>query len=128
MLCGVALRCLIVDDNGEFLDAARELLRRERFDVVGVASNAADALALAAELEPDLVLVDIYLGRDDGFELARRLVTGTDGAGPAVILISTYAEKDLADVIAASPAAGFLTKSELSRASIHAALARGEGS
>ena len=118
----MALRCLIVDDNREFVDAARDLLRRERIDVVGVASNATDALRLAAELQPDLALVDIYLGRDNGFDVARRLAAETDGPRPAVILISTYAEKDLADVIAGSPAVGFLSKSELSGAAIHAAL------
>jgi DNA-binding NarL/FixJ family response regulator len=118
----VALRCLIVDDNRDFLAAARDLLRRERVDVVGIASTAAEAVRLAAELRPDVALVDIYLGREDGFTLARRLADGTDGQAPVVILISTYAEKDLADVIAASAAAGFLSKSELSRAAIHAAL------
>ena len=124
----VALRCLIVDDNQEFLDAARDLLRRERVEVVGVASTTTEAVRLAAELRPDVALVDIYLGRENGFALARRLADGADGHRPAVILISTYAEKDLADVIAASAAAGFLSKSELSGAAIHAALGLGERS
>ena len=116
----VALRCLIVDDNPDYLDAARDLLRQESLDVVGVASSAAEALRLVAELRPDVALVDIYLGADNGFDLARRLADG--GARPAVIMISTYAENDLADAIADSPAVGFVPKSELSRAAIHAAL------
>jgi DNA-binding NarL/FixJ family response regulator len=128
MLGAVAVRCLIVDDNREFLDAARDLLRRERVDVVGVASSAAEAVRLAAELRPDVALVDIYLGREDGFDLARRLAAGADGHRPAVILISTYAEKDLADIIAASAAAGFLSKSELSGAALHAVLGGGKRS
>ncbi len=118
----MALRCLIVDDNGDFLDAARELLRRERVDVVGVASNSAEALQRVAELRPDVTLVDIYLGPESGFDLARRLAEGSDGVRCAVILISTYAEKDFADVVAASPVAGFLSKSDLSREAIHATL------
>jgi DNA-binding NarL/FixJ family response regulator len=116
----VALRCLIVDDNPDYLDAARDLLRQESLDVVGVASSAAEALRLVAELRPDVALVDIYLGADNGFDLARRLADGD--ARPAVIMISTYAENDLADAIADSPAVGFVPKSELSRAAIHAAL------
>ena len=118
----MAVRCLIVDDNREFLAAARDLLQRERVDVVGIASSGAEAVRLAAELQPDVALVDIYLGEENGFALARRLADGTEGHRPVVILISTYAEKDLADVIAASAAAGFLSKSELSGAAIHAAL------
>jgi CheY-like chemotaxis protein len=123
----VALRCVIVDDNREFLQAASDLLRRERLDVVGVASAAAEAVQLTGDLQPDVVLVDIYLGRENGFALARRLASsGADGSCPAVILISTYAEKDLADVIAASAAAGFVSKSELSAAAIQAVLGRSE--
>ena len=124
----MSLRCLIVDDNPEYLSAASDLLRREQLDIVGMASSAGEAIRLAAELRPDVALVDIYLGREDGFDLARRLADGADGHRPAVILISTYAEKDLADVIAASAAAGFLSKSELSGAAIHAALGLGERS
>jgi two-component system, NarL family, nitrate/nitrite response regulator NarL len=122
----VALRCLIVDDNPDYLDAARDLLRQEDLDVVGVASSAAEALRMVADLRPDVVLVDIYLGADNGFDLARQLAGGDGDAPPAVIMISTYAENDLADAIAESPALGFVPKSELSRAAIHAALGRPE--
>jgi DNA-binding NarL/FixJ family response regulator len=122
MLDTVALRCVIVDDNGEFLEAARQLLGREGLDVVAVASDAAEAVRLVAALQPDVALVDVYLGGEDGFELAPRLMDGNDGVRPAVLLISTYSERDLAELIAASPAAGFLSKSELSGAAVHAAL------
>jgi len=107
----VALRCLIVDDNGGFRDAARSLLEREEIDVVGVASNSAEACARVAELHPEVVLVDIALGADSGFELARTLAR--DG-GPKLILISTLPEVDFADLIEASPAVGFIAKAELS--------------
>jgi DNA-binding NarL/FixJ family response regulator len=118
MLTVVTLRCLIVDDNREFLAAARDLLSRERVEVVGLASSAEEAVRMVAEFRPDVALVDVYLGADNGFDLARRLAVGTDGFRPAVILISTYAERDLADLIAASPAAGFVAKSDLSRAAV----------
>jgi DNA-binding NarL/FixJ family response regulator len=120
----VTFRCLIVDDNPEFLAAARDLLRSEQVDVVGVASTGAEAVRMVGELRPDVTLVDVYLGPENGFDLALRLAGGEEEPRPVVIMISTYAEKDLADVIAASPAAGFLPKSELSAAAIHTVLRR----
>jgi DNA-binding NarL/FixJ family response regulator len=107
----LALRCLIVDDNGGFRDAARSLLEREQIEVVGVASNSAEARSRVAELHPEVVLVDIALGAESGFELARALACER---GPQLILISTLPEVDLVDLIAASPAVGFIAKSELS--------------
>jgi DNA-binding NarL/FixJ family response regulator len=105
------LRSMIVDDSGRFLAAARNLLQREGVEVVGVAATAAEALKVAEELRPDVALVDIDLGEESGFDVAQRLVEAAEGS---VVLISSYAERDFADLIAASPAVGFLSKSELS--------------
>jgi DNA-binding NarL/FixJ family response regulator len=118
----VTLRILIVDDNRSFLDAARGLLEREGLRVAGVASTAAEARRRAEELRPDVVLVDITLGTESGFELARRLAGQARDAGSAIILISTHAEADFADLIADSPATGFLPKSELSADAIRRVL------
>ena len=107
------VRCLIVDDNRAFLDAARTLLEREGLTIAGVASTSAEALREAKALRPDVVLVDVWLGEESGFELARRLVADDD-RGVVVILISTRSEAELADLVALSPAAGFLSKEELS--------------
>ena len=114
MLAGVTLRCLIVDDNWSFLDAARALLEREGISVAGVAATATEAIASADELDPDVVLVDVVLGEESGFQLARRL----DEAGFAVVMISTHSESDVDDLVTESPAAGFLSKSALSAAAI----------
>jgi DNA-binding NarL/FixJ family response regulator len=108
----VPLRVLIVDDNASFLDAALVLLERQGLCVAGVAMTSSEALQQAAVLKPDVVLVDISLGRESGFELAQRLTKG--GGQAAVILISTHAESDFADLIAESPATGFLPKLDLS--------------
>jgi CheY-like chemotaxis protein len=117
-LVSVALRVLIVDDNPSFLDAAGALLTREGQCVVGVASTTAEALRRAKELTPDVVLVDITLGPESGFELARRLAEQDGESWPLVILISTHDREDFADLIAESPAAGFVPKSELSAEAI----------
>ena len=88
--------------------------------VAGVASSIAEALRKARALRPDLILVDIGLGDESGFDLARLLAQdgqsgqGALGGGTEVILISTGAEADYREMIDDSPAAGFLAKSELS--------------
>jgi two-component system, NarL family, nitrate/nitrite response regulator NarL len=107
------LRCLLVDDNEAFLEAASLLPEREGVTVVGVASSIAEALQQARALRPDVILVDIGLGEESGFDLARLLAEDGQG-GAEVILISTGAEADYSELIDESPAAGFLTKSTLS--------------
>ena len=112
------LRCLIVDDSPHFLEAARGLLERDGVTVVGVASTGFDAIQRIRELRPDVTLLDIDLGTESGFEVARRLQREA-GPGPSpVILISTHSEEDLADLIAASPALGFLAKAALSASAV----------
>ena len=121
----MAIRCLIVDDSPRFAQAAGELLADEGIDVLGVAASGEEAVRLARDLRPDLALVDIDLAGESGVAVARRLCAEEPGrlAG-AVILISTHAEEEFAELIAASPAVGFLAKSELSADAI-AALLRG---
>ena len=82
--------------------------------VAGVASSIAQALRQARALRPDLILVDIGLGDESGFDLARLLARDGHGGSADVILISTGAETDYREMIDDSPAAGFLAKSELS--------------
>jgi DNA-binding NarL/FixJ family response regulator len=113
------LRSLIVDDNAGFLDAARASLERQGVVVIGVASSCAEAVRLAGKLRPDVALVDIDLGDESGFDVARRLAGRDGGELSPVVLISAYPEGDFAELIAASPALGFLSKSDVSAASIH---------
>jgi DNA-binding NarL/FixJ family response regulator len=112
------LRCVIVDDSRRFLDAARGLLESEGVEVVGVASTGAEALHQVEQLRPDVTLVDIDLGGESGFDVARRLDRDADSPPPRMILVSTHSEQDYADLIVASPAVGFLPKSALSAAAI----------
>jgi DNA-binding NarL/FixJ family response regulator len=113
----VPLRSLIVDDSQSFLEAARVLLEREGLTVAGVASTGAEALWQVAMVRPDIVLIDISLGEESGVDLARLLESDL-GPEATVILISTRAEEDVAELIAESPAAGFLPKAELSASAI----------
>lgn len=116
----MSMRCLLVDDSARFLEAARALLERGGVQVVGVASTGAEAVARVHDLAPDVVLVDLDLDGENGFDLARRLA----GDSPAVILISTHSLEDFQELIAASPAHGFLHKSELSAQALRELLGR----
>jgi CheY-like chemotaxis protein len=118
----MALRCLIVDDSADFREAARVLLEQEGVTVVAVASSGEEALAYAHELRPDVTLIDIDLGGESGFAVARELVDDGSADAGSVILVSAHAEEDFADLIEASPAAGFVSKSDLSTAAIGALL------
>ena len=110
---GCDVRCLIVDDSADFRDAASAMLERAGISVVK-ASNSAEALKYYEDFHPDVALVDIDLGGEDGFVLAEQLDRASIPSTLAVILVSTYAESDLAEMIDASPAVGFLQKFSLS--------------
>src|SRR3954451_24594227 len=122
------LRCLIVDDNASFREEVRGLLAEQGLEVVGGAGSAAEARRRIAELRPDVALIDIDLGDESGLELARQLgeQPGRD-AVPHLILISTHDEAEYADLIEASPAIGFLAKTDLSAATIRQMLAAIDG-
>jgi DNA-binding NarL/FixJ family response regulator len=117
------MRCLIVDDSADFRDAATDMLERAGIDVVGVACSAAEALTRHADLRPDVTLVDVELNGESGFDVIEQLHAG-DGPAPSTILISTHSEQDYAEMIAASPALGFLAKFALSPAAIRGLLGR----
>ena len=124
----MSLRCVIVDDSPGFLRSARALLESEGLAVVGVAATGAEAVEQAGALKPDVLLVDIDLGPESGFDLARRIQAEAGLSPVKVILISTHAEEDFAELIAVTPVAGFLPKAELSAGAIRDLLgADGEG-
>ena len=112
------MRCVIVDDNRDFLDAATRLLEHQGISVVAVASSSAEGLQCVENLRPDVTLVDIDLGEESGFELVERLHRNGFGAAVPTILISTHAEEDFAELVAASPALAFIPKAALSGAAI----------
>jgi DNA-binding NarL/FixJ family response regulator len=118
----MARRVLIVDDNGAFRAAARQLLERAGFAVVAEAESGAGAVEEAKAHVPDLAIVDVQLPDFDGFEVAERL-SGLV-VPPRVILISSLDGADFGALVAASSALGFLPKAELSGSLVDALLAR----
>jgi two-component system, NarL family, nitrate/nitrite response regulator NarL len=109
----MGVRCLIVDDSLRFLEAAGSRLSRGGTAVVGTATTSAEALQEAERLRPDVVLVDVSLGEENGIELSHELAARFDG-DLKIVLISTRAEQDLVELLVASPAVGFIPKSKLS--------------
>jgi len=116
----VTLRSLIVDDSETFLASARRLLESQGVEIVGTATSGAEALDLAAELSPDLALVDVELGDEDGLAVAGELLTRSPET--RVVLISTYGRDEMQDLISTSSTVGFLPKSRLSGDAVRALL------
>jgi DNA-binding NarL/FixJ family response regulator len=116
------VRCLLVDDNETFVEIARRVLESNGVEVAGTASNIAEAVLRVSELRPDVVLIDVMLGDENGFDLAR-LLAELDARDLAVIMISSGTEDDYCDLMADGTALGFLTKTELSADGIRRLLA-----
>jgi two-component system nitrate/nitrite response regulator NarL len=117
----VHLRAVIVDDSKPFLVSASSLLESQGVEVVGTATSSAEALELSETLGPDLALVDVELGKEDGFALAKAM--GSRFPKTRVILISTYSVDEIRDLLDMSPVVGFISKKSLSGVAIRDLLA-----
>jgi CheY-like chemotaxis protein len=111
----MTVSCLLVDDNQAYLTLARDLLVGQGVEVLGTARSGVEALRLADELAPDVVVLDVQLGDESGIDVARALAAA---GGPPVVLISTHAEDDLRELIGDSPVLGFVPKRRLAAAAI----------
>lgn len=119
-------RIVIVDDDPAFLATVREVLEAEGFVVAGEALTGLDGVAVAAEVDPDLVLVDVNLPDIDGFEVANRLADLA--AAPLVVLTSIRSAVDFGGLIASSGARAFVTKADISGEALAALLGEQAGS
>jgi DNA-binding NarL/FixJ family response regulator len=110
-----AIRIVLVDDNPGFSEAAREVLQRGGLAVLAIACSGHQAVEVVARCQPDVVLVDVFLGEESGFDVARQLALITDAK---IVLISAHAEDDLIELVAGSEAIGFVPKAQLSATAI----------
>jgi DNA-binding NarL/FixJ family response regulator len=115
----VAQRIVIVDDFAPFRETARTLLETEGFEVVGEAEDGLGAVQVAADVAPDVVLLDVHLPDIDGFEVARRL---QDLPSPPIVIL-TSSRDDYRGLVDASAARAFVLKDELSGDTLAEALA-----
>jgi DNA-binding NarL/FixJ family response regulator len=104
----MSIRVLLADDHRMLREGLRRSLADEGFDVVGEADNGEQAVRLAAELRPDVILMDVSMPEMDGVE-ATRAIRATDSES-RVLMLTMHADKDvLADAIRAG-ASGYLVK------------------
>lgn len=86
------LRVLIVDDHLLYAEALSLLLREQDLDVVGIAGDGRQGLAVATELQPDLVLMDIEMPLMDGITATRRIRDQLPGTRVVVMTALTGEE------------------------------------
>ena len=115
-----SVRVLIVDDQEPFRSAARMVVEMaDGFEVAGEAESGEEGVDLAAELRPDLVLMDVMLPGIDGLEATRR-ITATDGA-PRVLVMSTHESEEFSDAAMEAGAIAFIPKSQFGMDDLEAA-------
>jgi DNA-binding NarL/FixJ family response regulator len=112
---------VIVDDHDGFRAFARALLEADGFEVVGEASTGLTGITAAAELRPDVVLVDVMLPDLDGFAVCERITADNDP--PDVVLTSSHDVSNYRQNLQRSRACGFIPKGELSGRAISAVMA-----
>jgi DNA-binding NarL/FixJ family response regulator len=113
------IKVLIVDDDPSFRSAALGLLAARGYQVVGESGCGAEGLALASELRPDAVLLDVNLPDADGLTVAARL---TAAGGARVLLTSSDSRAVPERLVRSSGAAGFVAKEDLADAALDAYL------
>ena len=106
---GGAVRILIADDHRLFAESLMAVLSEdERVDVVGIAEDGQEAVELTAELQPDVVLMDLKMPVIDGFEATRRI---REAGLETQILILTGTDQEIgSEDAAAAGASGYLRK------------------
>jgi DNA-binding NarL/FixJ family response regulator len=104
------LRLLLVDDHQVVLEGLRSMLasQRERVEVVGAATNGTDALELAAELRPDVVLLDVRLKGTSGLDVCRDLVAAVPSV--KVVFLTVYDDEQYLFQALRVGGSGFLLK------------------
>ena len=107
----MTVRVLIVDDQEPFRLAARMVVElTDGFEVAGEAQTGEDSITMAADLHPDLVLMDVNLPGVNGLDATREILTASDTV--VVLLLSTYEEAEYAPRAEECGAAAYIPKSE----------------
>jgi DNA-binding NarL/FixJ family response regulator len=106
----MTIRVLLADDQQLVRGGFRMILRAEPdIDVIGEAADGAEAVSLARELDPDVVLMDVRMPNVDGIEATRQIVTGSDDA-PRVLVLTTFDLDEYVYSALRAGASGFLLK------------------
>jgi CheY-like chemotaxis protein len=121
------LRCVFIDDSPHYIAAAAAVLECTGVEVLALITDARTALSRIGHLRPDVILIDVHR-EEDGFELAAQLHRHAGfGAPPALVMMSVRDTNDFTDILAGSPARGFIGKAALSGPALRALLREGRG-
>ena len=104
----MTLRLLLADDHQMLREGLRRGLEAEGFVVLGEASDGREAVKLALELHPDVVLMDISMPETDGIDATRTLMQAD--ARQRVVMLTMHMDRDLIDRSIRAGAVGYLTK------------------
>jgi DNA-binding NarL/FixJ family response regulator len=106
----MTIRVLLADDQTLVRSGFRMILRAEPgIEVVGEAADGAEAIAIARELDPDVVLMDVRMPNVDGIEATRRITDGSEHA-PRVLVLTTFDLDEYVYEALRAGASGFLLK------------------
>ena len=119
------LQVLLVDDQEMFRGLVRETLSLDKtFTVIGEAASGAEAIALAGELSPDLVIMDVQMGDMTGIEATRHILSFRPRA--SIVLTSMSSERGYSLLAREIGALGFIPKKHLSTATLLDTMGMGE--
>jgi DNA-binding NarL/FixJ family response regulator len=124
----MTIRVMLVDDHAIVRTGLKAVLgAAPEIDVVGEASGGLEAVALLADTQADVVVMDISMAEGDGIAATRAIVAGGDGA-PRILVLTMHAEEAYLEPVLEAGASGYLVKSTADRELVEAvrAVARGE--
>jgi DNA-binding NarL/FixJ family response regulator len=120
------MRVLIVDDHPLFRDGLRGLLESVAdMDVAGEAASGEEAIALAASLQPDVVLMDLNMPPPDGIEATRRIVADSPRAN--ILVVTMYEDDESVFAALRAGARGYVLKGANQAETLRAIRAVGNG-
>lgn len=104
----MSLRLMLVDDHKMLREGLRRALEAEGFAVVGEANEGHEALKMALEKKPDVILMDVSMPDVDGIEATRAIMQAD--ARQRIIMLTMHMDRDVIDRAIKAGAVGYLTK------------------